>query len=51
MEVMIPNPIAAMKKRMRRKIKPKGMTSGALKPKKLKVKSAKLGNFGKTKGY
>jgi hypothetical protein len=48
---MMPNPIAAMKKRMRRKIKPKGMTSSAMKPKKMKVKGGKLNTFGKTKGY
>jgi hypothetical protein len=48
---MGPNPIAALKKRVRRKVKPKGMTSGALKPRKVRVKGGKLNTFGKTKGY
>ncbi len=48
---MMPNPIAAMKKRMRRKVKPKGMTSGSMKPRKMRVKGGKLNTFGKMKGY
>jgi hypothetical protein len=46
---MMPNPLAAMKKRMRRKLKPKGMGKPGLKAKRMKVKG--FGGFGKTKGY
>ena len=48
---MMPNPIAAMKKRMRRKVRPKGMGSAGLKPKRMRLKGGKLNTFGKTKGY
>lgn len=54
---MGPNPVAAMKKRMqrmRRKVKPKGMTGTKVgaSPKRLKLKGMKeMSGFGKTKGY
>jgi|688.fasta_scaffold16593_2 hypothetical protein len=38
-----------LKRRMRRKVKPKGMASAGLKPKRMKLKG--FGTFGKTKGY
>lgn len=54
---MGPNPVAAMKKRlqrMRRRVKPKGMSGTGVKssPKRMKVKGLKgMEGFGKTKGY